>query len=162
MEKQLTLSRVFDAPVEDVWKIWTESEYVKQWWGPDKFTCPLAKINFKEGASSLVSMQAPHEFGGQVSYSIWTYTKIINLQSIEFVQNLANEEGIKQKPTALGMPPDFPEDVRTLVTFKVIDKNKTEMTVTEFADFGQISHFAKLGLEQSLDKALSIFKKLSL
>jgi len=158
MEKQLTVSRVFDAPVEDVWKIWTEPEYVKQWWGPDKFTCPLAKINFKEGASSLVSMQAPPEFGGQTSYSIWTYTKIVNLQSIEFVQNLANEDGIKQKPVALGMPPDFPEDVRTLVIFKVINENKTEMTVTEFADFGQISHFAKLGLEQSLDKALSIFK----
>jgi len=56
------------------------------------------------------------------------------------------------------MPPDFPEDVRTVVTFKVIDKNKTEMTVIEYADFGQITKFAKLGLEQSLDKMLAIFK----
>ena len=157
MEKQVKVSRIFDAPVEDVWKLWTEPEYVMQWWGPDKFTCPLANINFKEGNTSLVSMQAPGEFGGQTSYSIWTYTKIVHLKSIEFVQNLANENGIKQKPTSLGMPEDFPEDIRTLVTFNPIDKNKTEMTVTEYADFGQISHFAKLGLEQSLDKAVSIF-----
>jgi hypothetical protein len=81
------------------------------------------------------------------------------LASIAAVQNLANENGIKQKPTALGMPEDFPEDIRTLVTFNPIDKDKTEMQVTEYADFGQISHFAKLGLEQSLDKAVSIFKK---
>ena len=158
MEKQVKVSRVFDAPVEDVWKLWTEPEYIMQWWGPDKFTCPLAKINFKEGDTSLVSMKAPGEFGGQTSYSIWTYTKIVHMQSIEFVQNLADENGIKQKPVLLGMPADFPEDVRTTVTFKAISDDKTEMTVTEYADFGQIEYFAKLGLEQSIEKAASIFK----
>jgi uncharacterized protein YndB with AHSA1/START domain len=158
MEQYVQVSRVFDATVEEVWKMWTEPEYVMQWWGPDKFTCPLAKINFKEGDTSLVSMKAPHEFGGLTSYSIWTYTKIVYLESIEFIQNLANEEGVKQKPTALGMPADFPEDVRTVVTFEAIAKDQTEMTVTEYADFGQISHFAKLGLEQSLDKAVLLFK----
>lgn len=157
MAKEVKVSRVFDAPAEQVWKMWTEPEYVMQWWGPDKFTCPLAKINFKEGSSSLVSMKAPGEFGGQTSYSIWTYTKIVPLQRIEFIQNLADANGVKQKPTALGMPPDFPEDVRTVVTFEAITDDKTEMTVTQYADFGQIEYFAKLGLEQSLDKAVSIF-----
>ena len=103
-------------------------------------------------------MKAPNEFGGQTSYSIWTYTKIVHLQSIEFIQNLSDENGIKQKPITLGMPADFPEDIRTVVTFKMISKDKTEMTVTEHANFGQIEHFAKLGLEQSLEKAASIFK----
>jgi uncharacterized protein YndB with AHSA1/START domain len=158
MEHQVKVSRIFDAAVEDVWKLWTEPEYVMQWWGPDKFTCPLAKINFKEGNTSLVSMKAPGEFGGQTTYSIWTYTKIIHLKSIEFIQNLADENGVKQKPTALGMPADFPEDVRTVIIFETVDSDKTEMTVTEYADFGQISHFAQLGLEQSIGKALSIFK----
>jgi len=158
MEKYLQITRLFEASVEEVWKMWTEPEYVMQWWGPDKFTCPLAKINFKEGNSSLVSMKAPNEFGGQTSYSIWTYTKIVHLQSIEFIQNLSDENGIKQKPITLGMPADFPEDIRTVVTFKMISKDKTEMTVTEHANFGQIEHFAKLGLEQSLEKAASIFK----
>jgi uncharacterized protein YndB with AHSA1/START domain len=157
MEKQVKISRVFDAPVEDVWKLWTEPDYVRQWWGPDKFTCPLAKIDFREGSTSLVSMQAPVEFGGQISYSIWTYTKIVHLQSIEFIQNLANDQGIRQQPVDLGMPPDFPMDIRTVVIFSRISQDKTEMTVTEFADFGQIEHFAKLGLEQSLAKAVRIF-----
>ena|SRR5882672_5545851 len=158
MEKHVKVSRVFNAPVEKVWEVWTEPELVMQWWGPDRFTCPSAKIDFREGATSLVCMRAPQEFGGQDTFSLWTYKKIIPMQSIEFIQNLANHLGEKQKPTSLGMPPDFPEDVRTVVTFKVIDKNKTEMTVIEYADFGQITKFAKLGLEQSLDKMLAIFK----
>ena len=159
MENKLTVSRVFDAPIEDVWKLWTVPEYVQQWWGPDKFICPLAKIDFRVGGTSLVGMKAPDNFGGQTHYNIWQYTKIVHLSSIEFVMNLADNQGNRQVPTAVGMPADFPEDVRTIVTFQEIDSNKTEMTVTEYADFGQMSHFAKLGLEQSLDKAVKVFKK---
>jgi hypothetical protein len=102
-------------------------------------------------------MKAPESFGGASHYSIWKYTKIVPLESIEFIQNLADEKGNRKKPTDVGMPPDFPEDVRTLVTFKAVGKDKTEMTVTEFADFGQMSHFAQLGLEQSIGKAAVVF-----
>jgi len=157
MEKKLTVSRIFNASVEEVWTIWTEPEYVKQWWGPDEFTCPFAKIDFKEGGTSLVCMQAPKEFGGQVHYNIWNYTKIEHLKRIEFIMNLADKDGNKKKPIEVGMPKNFPEDIRTVVTFKAINPNETEMTVTENADFGQMTHFAKLGLEQSLDKARLIF-----
>lgn len=157
MVKKLEVTRIFNAPVEDVWEIWTEPAYVMQWWGPDKFTCPFAKIDFREGGTSLVSMKAPDEFGGKIHYNIWNYTKIIHLQSIEFVMNLADINGNKQKPAEAGMPDYFPEDIRTIVTFKVISANETEMTVAEYADFGQMTHFAKLGLEQSLDKATLIF-----
>jgi hypothetical protein len=46
------------------------------------------------------------------------------------------------------MPPDFPEDVRTVVLFKKIGKDKTEMIVTEYANVGQMADFAQLVLEQ--------------
>lgn len=159
MEKKLTVTRIFNASIEKVWEIWTEPEYVKQWWSPDNYTCPFAKIDFRVGKKSLVSMRAPKEFGGQVHFNIWKYTKIIPLQSIEFIMNLADENGNKQKPTEVGMPEDFPEDIRTVVTFKKVNENETEMTVTEYANFGQMTHFAKLGLEQSLDKATVIFER---
>jgi hypothetical protein len=57
----------------------------------------------------------------------------------------------------LGMPSDFPLDIKTVVTFKEISANETEMTVTEFADFGTISNFAQIGLEQSMEKMIAIF-----
>ena len=157
MEKKLVVTRIFNASIEEVWKVWTESEYIKQWWGPDEFICPFAKIDFKEGGTSLVCMQAPKEFGGQTHYNIWKYTKIVYLKRIEFIMNLADRDGNKKKPIEVGMPSDFPEDIRTVVTFKEINPNEAEMTVTENADFGQMTHLAKLGLEQSLDKAKLIF-----
>jgi uncharacterized protein YndB with AHSA1/START domain len=54
----MVLTRVFDAPVEQVWNAWRDSEIVKQWWGPLGFTCPVAEMDFREGGTSLVCMRA--------------------------------------------------------------------------------------------------------
>ena len=104
-------------------------------------------------------MKAPKEMGDQEFYSVWVYVKIIPLKTIEFIQSLSDKDGNKTDPTKVGMPADFPIDIQTVVTFKEVGTNKTEMTVTEYADFGSISNFAQLGLEQSMDKMLTIFNK---
>ena len=159
MAKQIEVTKIFNAPVEMVWKVWTDPELVKRWWGPKHFTSPVARIDFREGAHSIVSMQAPKEMGGQEFYSTWHYIKIIPFQTIEFIQSLCDKDGNKTDPVKLGMPSDFPLDIRTIVTFRKLADSKTEMTVTEFADFGTISNFAQLGLEQSLDKMAAIFSE---
>jgi hypothetical protein len=41
-KRDLIVIRVFDAPVEQVWKAWSDPSYVMQWWGPEGFTSPLA------------------------------------------------------------------------------------------------------------------------
>ena len=157
MAKQIEVTKMFNAPVEMVWQVWVDPELVKRWWGPKQFTSPVAKIDFREGGKSLVSMQAPPEMGNQEFFSIWEYVKIIPLQSIEFIQSLADEDGNKTDPTKVGMPPDFPLDIKTVVTFRAVENGKTEMTVTEYAEFGSISNFAQIGLEQSIDKMTAIF-----
>lgn len=157
MAKQIEVTRTFNAPVEMVWEVWTDPELVKRWWGPKHFSSPVAKIDFREGGKSLVSMLSPKEMGGQEWYSIWEYVKIIPLKTIEFIQSLSDKDGNKADPTKVGMPPDFPIDIRTIITFRELGNSKTEMTVTEYADFGTISNFAQIGLEQSMDKIIAIF-----
>ena len=157
MAKQIEVTKVFNAPVEMVWQVWVDPELVKRWWGPGNFTSPMAKIDFREGGKSLVSMKAPTEMGGREWYSIWEYVKIIPLETIEFIQSLADKDGNKTDPTTVGMPPDFPLDIKTVVTFRALAVNKTEMTVTEYADFASMSNFAQIGLEQSLLKMEALF-----
>lgn len=158
MVKQIEVTRVFDASIEMVWQVWVDPELVKRWWGPRQFTSPSAVIDFREGGKSLVSMQAPNELGGQTYYSIWEYQKIVALKSIEFTQSLSDKNGIKIDPQKVGMPSDFPREIKTVVTFRQLSENKTEMIVKEYADFGTISNFAQIGLEQSLDKIAVIFR----
>lgn len=157
-KRDLVFTRVFDAPVERVWRAWTDPEQVMRWWGPQGFTCPLAKIDFRVGARSLVCMRAPKEFGGQDMYGTWTYTKIVPLRQIEYLHHFADKDGTRVEPATLGLPPDMPEEVRNLVTFKAAGDNQTEITVTEYDwPVGQMMELSKQGMEQCLDKMAASF-----
>ena len=70
----VVVTRIFDAPVEEVWKAWSDPEYVKRWWGPAGFTSPSAEMDFRVGGASLVCIRAQAEYGGQDMYHTWTYT----------------------------------------------------------------------------------------
>jgi len=157
MKQEIIETRIFDAPLESVWKCWTEPELVMRWWGPDHFISPKASIHFQEDKFSIVCMRAPLELGGQDMYNVWLYKKIVLYEKIEYIQNLSDEYGKMVDPIKLNMPADFPRDTETMVTFKNLGKNKTEITFREYADFGQMFEHAKIGLEQCLNKMAAIF-----
>lgn len=149
-KRDLVISRVVDAPVGQVWQAWTEPEQVRRWWGPTGFTCPLARIDLREGGTSLVAMRSPQ---GQDLYNTWTYRSIVPRQRLEFIQNFADQDGNKLAPASIGLPAEIPQDVRNLVTFTALDGHRTKMTVTEYGYASdQILELSKAGLEQVLDK----------
>jgi uncharacterized protein YndB with AHSA1/START domain len=45
--RNVVVTRVFAAPVERVWRAWSDPNDVMQWWGPTGFTCPLANMDFR-------------------------------------------------------------------------------------------------------------------
>ena len=152
-KRDVVVTRVFDAPIELVWKAWSDPEYVMQWWGPEGFTCPLAEMDFREGGVSLVCMRAPKEFGGQDMYNTWTYKKIVPMQRIEYILNFTDKDGKAFDPAEMGLPPGIPKEVRNVNTFKDLGNGKTEMTVTEYSYTSDQAHdLSKAGLEQCLDK----------
>ena len=152
-KRDLIFTRVFHAPVEQVWKAWTDAERVQKWWGPQGFSCPVAKMDVREGGRSLVCMRAPKNFGGQDMYSTWTYTKIVPLREIEYLHHFADIEGNQVDPAQQGLPPEMPAEVRNRVSFKAVGDDKTEITVTEFDwPVGQMMEMSKTGMEQCLDK----------
>jgi uncharacterized protein YndB with AHSA1/START domain len=154
----IIITRVFDAPVEELWKAWSAPAYVTQWWGPTGFTSPSAEIDFRVGGASLVCMRAPAEYGGQDMYHTWTYTKIDPQERIEFVSNFANKDGTHLDPAATGMPPGVPHDVPHVIVFKTAGDNGTEIAVTEYGyTTEQARDLSRAGMEQCLDKMAAMF-----
>lgn len=47
--RAFTMSRVFDAPRELVWKACTDPELIPQWWGPRYLTTTVDRMEFKVG-----------------------------------------------------------------------------------------------------------------
>ncbi len=160
MKKDLIIKRVFDAPVDAVWKAWTEPAQIRHWWGPTGFTCPSAKVDLREGGIALVCMKAPKDFGGQGMYSTWAYKKIVPQKCIEYIHNLADCEGKSIDPTSLGMPADFPRDQLHTVVFQSVGPDKTELTITEFGwTVGPMREMSELGMNQCLDKMAALLAK---
>jgi uncharacterized protein YndB with AHSA1/START domain len=148
--RDLVVTRVFDAPVEQVWKAWTDGDQVKRWWGPTGFTSPLAEMDVREGGTSLVCMRSPD---GHDLHNTWTYSEVAPTRRLVFVLHFADKDGNKVEPASLGLPSEIPSAVRHVVSFKTRGDSQTEMTVTEYGyTSDQIFDISKVGLEQCLDK----------
>ena len=59
MSDELTVSRVIDAPREEVFRAWTDPEEIKRWFGPGEFKTPEAEVDLRPGGSYRFVMQAP-------------------------------------------------------------------------------------------------------
>ena len=149
----VVVTRVFDAPVDRVWDAWRDPERVKRWWGPTGFTCPVARMDFREGGTSLVCMRAPAEYGGMDIYSTWTYTTIVPHERFEYVFRFADQDGGTITPAEAGIPGGVPEDGRHEVHFRQLPGGLTEMTMIEHGyTTAEARDMSRAGLEQTLDK----------
>jgi uncharacterized protein YndB with AHSA1/START domain len=61
--KELTITRIFDAPRERVWKAWTDPEMLKQWWGPNGVTIPECEVDLRVGGKIYIVMEAGEAMG---------------------------------------------------------------------------------------------------
>jgi uncharacterized protein YndB with AHSA1/START domain len=151
-KQQLVVTRIIDAPVELVWKAWTETEQVRHWWGPQFYTSPSCEIELRVGGKYIFAMQAPEDQGGQISYTTGTYLRIVPMQLLEFTQSLSDAHGNRIDPQQAGMPPEFPSEVHMLVSFKAIGE-MTELTITEDGwTMSQMYVYSYAGMQQQIDK----------
>ncbi len=155
-KEDLIVTRIIEAPIELVWQAWTDPEHVKRWWGPKDYISPTCKIDLREGGSYLFCMRAPEEQGGQDSYTAGIYTKIVPMERLEFTQGLADKDGNRIDPAQVGMPPDFPNEIRTVIVFKA-KGDMTELTITEYDWTMSLMYvYSYAGMHQSIDKLAAV------
>ncbi|HEY9155495.1 MAG TPA: SRPBCC family protein [Opitutaceae bacterium] len=58
-ERELVLTRIFNAPREKVYRAWTDPELLKQWFAPKPYTIPVAQLDVRAGGSNLIVMRDP-------------------------------------------------------------------------------------------------------
>jgi uncharacterized protein YndB with AHSA1/START domain len=54
----VSLERTFNAAIEDVWELWTTTEGIESWWGPDGFAVKVRKLDLHPGGELLYAMTA--------------------------------------------------------------------------------------------------------
>jgi uncharacterized protein YndB with AHSA1/START domain len=147
--QDLVIERVFDAPLENVWKAWTDPEEFKKWWGPEHFTAPVAEIDLREGGAYLNCMRSPD---GQDYWTTGTYREIVPMERLVYTDSFADENGNVVPGSHYGMGDDFPLEMTVTVTFEEQD-GKTKMTLHHAGmPAGDMSDQAGAGWNQSFDK----------
>lgn len=149
-EMSFSVRRILDAPIDLAWKAWSDHEMVKQWWGPEGFTAPMCRMDFREGGTTLVSMRSA-DFGEL--FNTWSYTSIVPKRRIEFVARFSDSAGNQLEPASIGLPPDVPSEVPHVITFEDLGDGRTGMTVTERGYSSQQAlELSKAGQEQVVEK----------
>lgn len=58
-DRELRITRLLHAPVALVWKVWTDPEHIKSWWGPNGFSNTIHKMDLQPGGEWLLTMHGP-------------------------------------------------------------------------------------------------------
>src|ERR1700739_4969348 len=100
--KTIHISREFNAPIEKVWKAWTDPEIIEKWIAPKPWTAKTKIMNFTVGGIWLYAMVSPE---GQKHWSHVEFTGIENGSSISSINMFSDEDG----NTVAGGPKSYTE-----------------------------------------------------
>ena len=138
----LALTRVFDAPREVVFKVWTDPRHVPQWWGPRGFQTTVHEMDVRPGGRWRYTMRGPdgndYPFDG-------VFVEVIEPERLVF-------DG-----AILGDPN---KRVWTEVTF-VDSEGKTKVTVRQVYSFeSDATRGAPIGWNQQFDRLVEYLVRL--
>jgi uncharacterized glyoxalase superfamily protein PhnB/uncharacterized protein YndB with AHSA1/START domain len=90
-KRKITITRNFDASPELVWKAWTESELLDQWWAPQPWKAETKTFSFKVGGYWLYAMVGPD---GTKHWARVDFTAINTNKSFEVDNYFCDENGV--------------------------------------------------------------------
>lgn len=117
------LTRVFDAPIERVWRAWTDPEQFKRWFGPRGFTIPFCEIDLQVGGKYLTCQRSP---AGRDIWATGVYREIDPMERLV----LTHASGGHVPATHYGRIEDLPEEEVVILTFEDLG-GKTRVTLRQ-------------------------------
>ena len=158
--ERMTVTRVFDAPRELVWKAWTEPQYIMQWWGPKGFTSPACEMDFRVGGKLLCCMKAPD---GQEFWNASEFHEIVPIEKIVSSMYFADSKGNKIDPAELGIEHEAIEDAYDVTLFEDLGNGQTRLTFIGNEPMESAKNSGQMeGWNQILDKIADVVAEMRL
>lgn len=114
IEREIVLTRVFDAPRDLVFRAWTEAEHLTVWFGPKGYLTRTHEIDVREGGRWRFDMIAPDGT---------RYTNRMVFLQIKRPELLVMDHGSDQD--------DCPAKFRVTITFDEQQNKKTVVTMRQ-------------------------------
>ena len=90
VEREVVITRIFDAPRSLVFKMWTDPKHLVQWWGPKSFTNSVCEVDAHVGGKWRIVMRAPN---GEEYPGGGVYREIVEPERLAFTNNAIDKDG---------------------------------------------------------------------
>ena len=148
-DREIVLSRVFDAPRDLVFRVWTEREHISKWFGPRGFTTTTHDMDARVGGRWRFEMRAPD---GTVFTNRIEYLEIVPPERLVFDHGSDRDDCPKQFRVTITF--DEQADKKTVVTMRQLHRTREQRNAG--IGFGAV----ELGY-QTLDKLADHLKGMS-
>ena len=101
-DREIVATRVFDAPRELVWKIWTDPQHVAKWWGPNGFTNTIHEMDVRPGGVWRFVMHGPdgRDYQNRIAFDeivaperiVYRHDGAEDVESVCFTQTVTFED----------------------------------------------------------------------
>lgn len=152
-QAEFTLTRVFDASRELVFRIWTDPKYVALWWGIEGATNPVCQLDVRPGGRWRIDMRTA---GGTVYQNGGMYLDVVENQRL-----VSTDVSDPASPAWKASPPG---DRLNTVTFEDQGDGTRVTLRVQFKSVADrdlfVSAGVKEGIAQSLDRLERVLKTL--
>ena len=94
-DRELSLTRLIDAPPEKVFKAWTDPELLKQWFAPAPYATPVAELDVRPGGANFIVMRSPD---GQDLPNRGVYLEVVENRRLVFTNAYTEAWVPSEKP----------------------------------------------------------------
>ena len=125
----VVMERSFDAPADLIWRMWTDPELLKEWFGPNGATIPVAKMDVRVGGSRLVCMEVQTPAGRRSMWFAGEYVQVVANQLLVYTEFISDQNGNVVSPSDMGMSQGHPTTTEVRVELTELD-GVTKMVMT--------------------------------
>jgi uncharacterized protein YndB with AHSA1/START domain len=125
----VVIERIFDAPVDLIWQMWTQADHFKNWYGPNGCTIPVAEMDVRVGGKRLVCMEMQMPDRSMKMWFTGEYKEVLPNKRLVYTDSMADEHGNLVTPSAMGMPADQPTTTEVTVLLEDLS-GRTKMVMT--------------------------------
>ena len=149
-DRELIVSRVFDAPRDLAFDAFTRPEHVARWWAPDGFTIVSSDMDVRPGGTWRLVLRTP---GGGEFANLITYREVARPQRLVYVYSAGPEQNAES-------------DVETTLSF-ADERGKTRVTMrlvfpsAAVRDYAVTKYGAEQGAKGALDRAAHYAEQLT-
>ena len=122
------LKRTFDAPIDVVWRMWTDPALFQQWYGPMGMSIPTAEMDVTVGGTRKINMQMQTPERTMSMWFIGVFKELNAPNRLVYTESMCDPEGTIISPQSMGMPEGSPDITEVIVELSE-DGGKTHMTM---------------------------------